>query len=74
MTKVGEGILPGFSISTISSFKSMKSKHDVCRGKDWLKKFCEFLRKLTIKTINFKKEEMNLLANERQKSYENAKI
>ena len=43
-TKVGEHILSGFSMSTISSFKSIESKHDVGRGKDCMKNFCESLR------------------------------
>ena len=33
----------GFSVSTISSFKAIESKHDVYRGKDCMKKFCESL-------------------------------
>ena len=33
-TKVGEHIPSGFSVSTISSFKCIENKHDVCRGKD----------------------------------------
>ena len=39
--KVGENILSGFSMSTISSFKSIENKHDVYRAKDYMKKFCE---------------------------------
>ena len=38
-TKVGEHIPSGFSMSTISSFKSIENKHDVYRGKDCIKKF-----------------------------------
>ena len=33
----------GFSMSTISSFKNIENKYDVYRGKDCMKKFCEFL-------------------------------
>ena len=43
-TKVKEHIPSGFSMSTISSFRSMKNKHDVYRVRDCIKKFCEFLR------------------------------
>ena len=32
-TKVCKHIPSGFSISTISSFRSIENKHDVCRGK-----------------------------------------
>ena len=33
-TKVGQHIPSGFSTSTISSFKTIKNKHDVYREKD----------------------------------------
>ena len=59
-----------FSMSTISSFRSIENKHDVYRGKDCIKKFCEFLREHAMKIINFKK----LLTKEQQESYENSKI
>ena len=36
-TKISEHI-------TISSFRSIENKHDVYRGKDCMKKFCECLR------------------------------
>ena len=55
-TKVSEHISSDFSMSTISSFRSIENKHDVYRGKDYIKKFCEFLRKHTMKIINFKKK------------------
>ena len=38
-TKVSKHIPSGFSISTISSFRSTENKHDVYRGKDCMKKF-----------------------------------
>ena len=44
-TKVIKHISPGFSMSTISSFRSIKNKHDVRRGKDCIKTFCETLVK-----------------------------
>ena len=40
----------------------MKNKHDVYKGKDCMKKFCESLREHAIKIINFikkKKETIN---------------
>ena len=61
-------------MSTISSFGSIQNKHDVHKGKDCMKKFCEFLREHKMKIINFKKKKMKLLTKELQKSYENAKI
>ena len=61
-------------MSTISLFRSIENKHDVYRGKDCVKKFCEFLRKHAMKIINFKKKNMKLLTKEQQESHENAKI
>ena len=37
--KVSEYIPSGFSMSTISSFRSIENNHDVYRGKDCMKKF-----------------------------------
>ena len=54
-TKVGEYIQSSFSMSTISSFKSIENKHDVWRGKLFMKKFCESLREYAMKLINFEK-------------------
>ena len=71
-TRVSERISSGFSMSTISSFKSIENKHDVYRGKDCMKKFCESLREQVMSIINYKK--MNLLTKDQQQSYENAKI
>ena len=55
-------------MSTILSFKSLANKHDIYRGKDCMKKFCEFLRKHAMKIINFKKKKMKLLTKEQQES------
>ena len=43
-------------MSKISSFRSIKNKHNVYRGKDCMKKFNELLRKHAMKIINFKKK------------------
>ena len=37
-TKVSEYIPSGFSMSTISSFRSIENKHDIYRGKDFYEK------------------------------------
>ena len=50
-TKLGERFPSGFSMSTMSSFKSIENKHDVYRCKDCVKKFCESLREHTMKII-----------------------
>ena len=67
-TKVNEYILQVFSMSTISSFRSIGNKYDVYRGKGCMKKFCESLREHAMKVINFKKEEMKVLTKEQQES------
>ena len=73
-TNVSEHIPSGFSMFTISSFRSTENKHDVYRGKDCMKRFCEFLREYAIKIINFKKKKIKLLKKELKESYENAKF
>ena len=45
-------------MSTISSFKNIENKHDVYRGKDCMKKFCESLREHAMKIINLKKTKL----------------
>ena len=72
--KVSEHTRSGFSVSTISLFKSIENHHDVYRGKDCVKKFCESLRDHAMKIITFKKKKMKLLTKELQQSYENAEI
>ena len=49
--KVSEYGPSGFSMSTKSSFMNMENKHDLYRGKDCRKKFCEFLREHAMKII-----------------------
>ena len=61
-------------MSAISSFRSIENKHDVYRVKDCMKTFCEFVRKDTMKIINFKIKKMKLLTKEQKESHENAKI
>ena len=53
-------------MSTISSFTKIENKHDVHRGKDYIKKFCEFLREHAMETINFRKKKMKLLTKVQQ--------
>ena len=61
-------------MSKIFSFRSIENNHDVYRGKDCMKKFCESLREHAMKIINFKKKNMKLWTKEQQESHENAKI
>ena len=60
-TKVGKHIPSDFSMSTISSFESIGNNHDVYRGKDCMRKFCESLREHTMKKINFKKKKREVI-------------
>ena len=53
-----------YKCHTVSSFRRIENKHDVYRGKDCMKKFCEFLTERTMKIINFKKKK-NEVINER---------
>ena len=75
-TKVRKHISLGFSMSLTSSFRSIRNKHNVYRGKDCMKKFCEFLilKRAGTKIIHFEKEKMELLTKEKQESNEIAKI
>ena len=43
-------------MSTISSFKNAENKHDVYKGKDYMKKLCKSLREHAIKIISFFKK------------------
>ena len=60
-TKVREYTPSAFSMSTISAFRSIENKHDMCRGKDCMKKFCEFLRERAMKIISFKKKKNKII-------------
>ena len=71
-TKLSNQILSGFSMPTLSSFRSIKNKHDVYRGKEWMNEL-KTQRENTMKIINFERK-MKLLTEEWQKSYENVKI
>ena len=73
-TKVRENIPSGFSMSTISSFKSTENKHDVYRGKDYMTKYCESLKEHIMKINKFKTKRMKLLTKEQRESYENVKF
>ena len=60
-TKVSKHIPSGFSMCTISSFRYKENKHDIYRGKDCMKKFCEYLSEHTMKIINFKKKKNEII-------------
>ena len=49
-------------MSIPSSFRSIENNHDVYRGKDCMKKFCEFLREHKKKIINFKQKKNEVIS------------
>ena len=55
-TKVSEHAPLTFSMSTISSFRSIENKHDEYRGKDCVQNFCESVREHAMRIINLKKK------------------
>ena len=71
-TKLSKQILSSFSMPTLSSFRSIKNKDDVYRGKEWMNEL-KTQRENAMKIINFERK-MKLLTEEWQKSYENVKI
>ena len=72
-TNLGEHIPRGLSMSVILLFKEIKNKHDVWRGEDCIKSFCECLKKYTRRINNFKKKKMKLLRKERGNHVKNQK-
>ena len=58
---------------TILSFRIIENKHDVYRGKEYLKRLCEYVRTSTMKIISFENKKIKLLTKEEQKLYKNAK-
>ena len=42
-TKIGEHISCAYSMSIIWAFDQIKNKYTLCRGKDWIKRFCGIL-------------------------------
>ena len=60
-TKVSELIPSGFSMSTITLLRSIENKNDKHVGKNYMKKFYEFLREHAMKIINSKKNQIKLL-------------
>ena len=67
-SKVSEHILSGFSMSTVSFFRSIETKQGILEV-NCMNKFCWFLREHAMKLINFEKRKMNLSTKEQQESY-----
>ena len=53
--QIAEHFYCKYSISTIWTFDVIENQHDIYRGGDGMKKFCEFLTVHAMKIINFEK-------------------
>ena len=73
-TKIGERILCGYSMSTIQTLDGTVNKHNIYRGENYMKKFCESLREYAMEMINFEKKKMVPQHNEQQQMHEKPKI
>ena len=71
-TKIGEHIPCGYSMSTIWAFDQIENTNTLYCRKDYMKKFCECLRKHAKNIINFEKKKMLLLTKEESKSQKRA--
>ena len=63
--KADENIPSGFSMSTVSSFNGIENHHDVYRGKNCMKTFCESLREHAMEIVN---EKIKLFTKEQQQN------
>ena len=61
-------------MSTISLFKSIENTHEVYRGKEYMKTFCESVREHALEIINLIKKNMMLVKKKHPESDENANI
>ena len=56
--KVSQHVPSAFLMPTICLFRSIENKHDVYRGKDCMKKFCESLTEDEMRIINLLENEV----------------
>ena len=67
--KYVNNIFCGYSISGIWTYDGIENNHEVCRGEDCMKKFCESLRERKMKFIKFGKKKIIPLTKEQYESY-----
>ena len=72
-TEIVEQIPCRYSTSTTCAFDHIENTHSIYRGKDYIKKFCEFLRENAKNIINFKKTKMILPTKEKRQLHQDAK-
>ena len=57
----------------IWQFDDIENKHDVCRGKNCMEKFCESFKQHVIKLATLEKKNIILLTNKELESYASQK-
>ena len=60
----------GYSLDLVSLFDSKQNKRSFYRGRDYIEKFCEDLKELATKVINYEEKEMIPLTDSENKFYE----
>ena len=73
-TKVNKHTPFGYSLLAQCSFDTIKNKLDYYRGRDFMKKFCEDLKKHTTKIITHEKKEMIPLTKKEEKRHNKESI
>ena len=68
-TQLNKHEMCGYSLFTVCSFDEKKNKLDYYRGKDCLKKICQYLKKQTKSIVDFEKKEMIELTEEENFTY-----
>ena len=64
----------GYLLLTNCLFDAAKNNLDCYRDKDCMEKFCQDLREHAMRIVNYEKEEMIRLTDEKNKSYESQKV
>ena len=72
ITKLGEHIPCGYSMSSIWAFGNIENKRTSYCGEDCIKKFCTSLREYTTNVINFEKTKMLPLTKKELKLHQDA--
>ena len=63
----------GYSLDLVYSFGSKEDKHSFYRGNDCIKKFCDELKELGTKVVNYEQKEMPPLTDDENRYYEEQK-
>ena len=71
--KLGKPVPCEYLMSMIRTFDGIENKHDVYRGEDCMRNFCESLRQLVMKTTNFERKKMMPLTKGKKRNQGNGK-